>query len=242
MNITPTTVAEVKAAFFTTELSKTYTDREGKEHVRTYPAVKIHDDLFIVIERDNSNAHADDPYYGTNIDLHVMNADVSWAGGGCTVYGPEITFSFEVKHAYVNVSTCSEKSLERTRAHAQMIDIACQLAEAWTAQDLPKLEAAAAEEKAKNDAHREELRKQREADRAAAKALADKVDGKQLRITIRNKKVPFVGYISQLDGTRFFINVHWKDEDQIISFDDIEKIETKNDRGRFETAYVVEEA
>ncbi len=212
---------------FDTTVERTY----GKgDEAKTYKYAAIalpHDDLYIAIRRDDRKENDKDGYRGT-IELIVQTVDCKDRGISATVYGPELAWRNEIKPAQVNWSAIGSCSTAVTCASAELLKIAAQIADKWTAAEMPRLvkeRKAAQEERAAAQAERER-------ETAAKKAwIASTLHScgidTPVRIKTHDRKGFVIGTLKETQDSLMLI-VTVRGKDMKLSLSNIEFVERKD--------------
>lgn len=195
----------------------------GNEY--TYRALKVSDDLFIAIEREDD---------GFPTKLRGLDAQGDWVLGSAQIYAADRRYlDREIEPAYVSCSSAGKLTPEQARAQAQMTVIASELAELYTARDLPWLQYEVTVAEAARERHQTKAREQA----AKIRDLGDRVQaatvGADVRVTVQGKKTPYTGGLTRVDnGARFHIHVAYREEPIDVLVDRIAKLEVKTN-GRY---------
>lgn len=229
---------------FAQVVTGSFTRRDGTKIDYRYDTLPIADSKYVIVI-DSLNVREDeDRTYGGNIELRIRDASkLQESGGYVTVYGPEITYSWDdrvdedvrygVKPAYVSWSSGGNNDAEGAVASSIMLALAARIAQTWTADLTPELQDAADEMNRQWKEDRVRRQAEHEAERAeiARKMFIIPDEGNTLRIKMRDKKVPITGkLVGKKENGILKIELAYKGEGSTpvdVDLNRIEKIETK---------------
>jgi hypothetical protein len=229
----PAAVRDILAQHFTETVTRTF-EPTGKEPVTyTYDAMPIDEERVAILE----SARVSDEEDTGNFEFRTYDRATlkDWRGCSVTVYGPELGWnSFRgddtVTPGYVSHSSSSSghSPTGDTRADALLLAVAADLADAWTEAATPQL----IELAKKNDVEYQARMKKIEQETARKRAIFEgrlPDEGNQVRVKVRDKKVPLVGVMvaKNPDKLRIDIKLSYKEKPVYILMDYIEKFETK---------------
>ena len=239
--------------------AQTKTRRDGTTYeTPEYQCIALGNGQNIVVERYNVISRDDDGDFWFDPDcpiseLHLRNDAAEWSGPSVHIYEPELDWRFRrsdegaelewpIKNARVTHSSYSgTETPDGVRAVAKMLILAAELAELVDIASLPALLRQRALRMARSvDSDRkrevEEARKQENVDRVTS-ALDNDVP--VARIRVRGKKTPVTGEVVKNNTYGLDIDVSYKTELEHVSWHNIEAIEAKNDKGRYERIELV---
>lgn len=163
----------------------------------TYSALKLEqDDLYIAIRRDDRKENDADGYRGT-IELIVQTADCQDRGISATIYGPELHWREEIRPAQVNWSANGSCATSYTHASGELLILAAQIADKWTAAEMPRLvqerKAVMAERAAAQAEHEREMQAKKDWVNGVCQSYGDKAI---VRIKTTDRKGYVIGVLA----------------------------------------------
>lgn len=230
-SILTTTKEQEKMDLYGIEFPETVQRTYGKgddAKTYTYAARALEqDDLFIAIRRDDRKENDQDGYRGT-IELIIQDAECKDRGISATIYGPELHWRDEIRPAQVNWSAIGSCASSYTHASGELLILAAQIADKWTASEMPRLvkeRKAAQEERAAAQAERER-------EMAAKKAWIENI-GKTyganavVRVKTKDRKGFVIGQLGDTAASHQLL-VHRNGKVEKFSVDKIEFVEGKD--------------
>lgn len=191
------TTTEIRA-LFAERVEGIYTRTDGTTYPYGYDVITLQDDLHIGVYREDD---------GLIRELHLLKNDGTWAGPSASIYPPTCDYishrreggPYGIKSAHVGSSSASMESLAHARAQAQMINLACDYAEALNREMHNQLQAEA-DERNERDAELQAERDRAREERKVRAEARERLMTRQLLVGQKGRAKGRVGTIALEPG------------------------------------------